>query len=163
MEREMFTVEEFMITDLYTLSPDDSLFIAQSLMMEKNVRHLPVVNEEKHLIGLLTHRDLLAAAESTLDEGEPEYTPHGRKKPITKLCNLSRNVSEVMTTKLKVVEPKVSLRDAAIHLQKFRHGCLPVVENEKLIGIITDSDFVTIAINLIEQFEDTEPYNDDDF
>lgn len=160
----MFTVDEFMITDLHTLSPDDTLYIAQKLMMEQNVRHLPVVDREQHLIGLITHRDLLAAAESIFDNvQQPEGTPQGRTQPITKVSNLSHQVSEVMTTKLKIVEPKTSLRSAAIYLQKYRHGCLPVVENEKLIGIITDSDFVTIAINLIEQAEEVEPYNDDDF
>lgn len=158
----MFTVDEFMITDLYTLSADDTLATAQNLMVKKNIRHLPVVDEEKHLVGLITHRDILAAAESILEDRKPDDIPHGRIQPSIKMCNLSRKVSEAMTTKLKVVEPKTSLRAAAVYLQKFNHGCLPVMENDKLIGIITDSDFVAIAINLIEQIEDVEPYCDDD-
>lgn len=155
----MFTVEEFMSTDLYTLSVDDTLAIAQNIMVKKHVRHLPVVDEENHLLGLITHRDILAAAESILEGCQPDEIPHGRNKS----SHLSRKVSEAMTTKVKVVESKTNLRAAALYLQKFRHGCLPVVENEKLTGIITDSDFVTIAINLLEQAEEIEPYSDDDF
>ena len=51
----------------------------------------------------------------------------------------------------------MNLRQAALRLQEYRYGCLPVVAKGKLIGIITDSDFVAVAINLLEQLEDTEP------
>ena len=64
----MFTIDEFMTPDVYTLGPDDTLYNAQSLMIEKNVHHLPVVDEQNHLVGLITHRDMLAAAESILKE-----------------------------------------------------------------------------------------------
>ncbi len=159
----MITIDEFMTRDVYTLGPDDTLYNAQSLMIEKNVHHLPVLDEQNHLVGLITHRDLLAAAESILNEtDEPEVPAHDRKQPITEVRKLSRKISEVMTTKLSVIDPKASLRGAAMHLQKFNRGCLPVVVNDKLVGIITNNDFVTIAINLIEQLEEVEPSSDDD-
>lgn len=159
----MITVDEFMTQEVYTLSPDDTLYNAQRLMIEKDIHHLPVLDEQNHLVGLITHRDLLAAAESILNEaGEPKAPSRGRKQPISEVRKLSRKISEVMTTKLTVVDPKASLRGAAMHLQKFSRGCLPVVDNDKLVGIITDNDFVTIAINLIEQLEEVEPYSDDD-
>ena len=50
-----------------------------------------------------------------------------------------------------------SLRQAALFLERHKIGCLPVVTNGKLKGIITDTDFVGVAINLLEQIEDTEP------
>lgn len=158
----MITVNEFMVTDLYTLSPDDTLLMAQNMMVTHNIRHLPVVNDNQQLVGLFTHRDLLAAAESSLDN-LGESGSRSRQQPINKDCYLSQKVSVVMTDKLKVVEPGTSLRAAAMHLRKHRHGCLPVVENDQLVGIITDSDFVTIAINLIEQVEEAESFDDGDF
>lgn len=160
----MITIDEFMTRDVFTLSPDDTLYNAQTLMVEHNIRHLPVVDDNNKLVGLVTHRDLLAAAESTLSEpDEPAVDHPDRQQPIAEVRKLSHKVSEVMTTKLSVIDPKSSLRGAAMHLQKFRHGCLPVVENDRLVGIITDSDFVIIAMNLIEQLEDVEPLGEDDF
>jgi CBS domain-containing protein len=62
-----------------------------------------------------------------------------------------------MTTDLSVVHEQMNLREAALRLQAHRYGCLPVVSRGKLIGIITDSDFVAVAINLLEQLELTDP------
>jgi CBS domain-containing protein len=62
-----------------------------------------------------------------------------------------------MTTDLSVVHEQMNLREAALRLQAHRYGCLPVVSRGKLIGIITDSDFVAVAINLLEQLDLTEP------
>jgi CBS domain-containing membrane protein len=62
-----------------------------------------------------------------------------------------------MVTKVATVDESASLRQAALFLEKHRIGCLPVVSEEKLVGIITDTDFVGVAINLLEQLEEFEP------
>jgi CBS domain-containing protein len=54
-------------------------------------------------------------------------------------------------------EPRAGLKESALYMQKHKVGCLPVVHNKQLVGIITDSDFVAIAINLLELQEDSEP------
>jgi CBS domain-containing protein len=59
------------------------------------------------------------------------------------------------------VDPHASLKDAAIYMQKHKIGCLPVVEKKRLVGIITDADFVSIAINLLEIQEEIDPIADD--
>jgi CBS domain-containing protein len=62
-----------------------------------------------------------------------------------------------MTEDILTTHPKDSLRAAGLTLQKHKYGCLPVIENGSLVGIITDSDYVGVAINLIEEhdaFED---------
>ncbi|MDH3338783.1 MAG: CBS domain-containing protein, partial [Gammaproteobacteria bacterium] len=66
-------------------------------------------------------------------------------------------VKDVMVTDLATVDEHASLRQAALFLEKHKIGCLPVVTDGKLRGIITDTDFVGVAINLLEQIEDTEP------
>ena len=66
-------------------------------------------------------------------------------------------VKDVMVTDLAIVDPLASLRQAALFLEKHNIGCLPVVTDGKLLGIITDTDFVAVAINLLEQMESTEP------
>jgi CBS domain-containing protein len=70
-------------------------------------------------------------------------------------------VKDVMVTDVATVEREASLRSAALFLEKHRIGCLPVVEDDKLCGIITDTDFVAVAINLLEQLEASEPVSED--
>ena len=66
-----------------------------------------------------------------------------------------------MVTDLATVDRNASLRQAALFLEKHRIGCLPVTSKGKLRGIITDTDFVGVAINLLEQIEETEPVDED--
>ena len=55
------------------------------------------------------------------------------------------------------VSPQAGLKESAMHMQKHKVGCLPVVEKGQLVGIITDSDFVAIAINILELQDEMEP------
>jgi CBS domain-containing protein len=66
-----------------------------------------------------------------------------------------------MVTEVATVDRNASLRQAALFLEKHRIGCLPVIDEGKLCGIITETDFVAVAINLLEQLEDSEPVDDD--
>jgi CBS domain-containing protein len=66
-----------------------------------------------------------------------------------------------MVTEVATVDEHASLRQAALFLEKHGIGCLPVVTGDKLRGIITDTDFVGVAINLLELLEETEPVDDD--
>ncbi len=143
----MFKVIDIMTTDIYTLAPDDSLQDARKLMAEHNVHHIPVVAEDQRLEGLLSQRDVLAGVDSIL-------LPHTEEAEAIE----SRiAISSVMTLDPTTTDEHASLRGAALHMQRHRIGCLPVVRDGILIGIITDSDFVTVAINLMEQLEMVEP------
>jgi CBS domain-containing protein len=62
-----------------------------------------------------------------------------------------------MHSNIMTVEPRAGLKESALYMQKHKVGCLPVVKNKQLVGIITDSDFVAIAINLLELQEEVEP------
>ena len=66
-----------------------------------------------------------------------------------------------MVTKVATVRENATLRQAALFLEKHRIGCLPVVTDGKLVGIITDTDFVGVAINLLEQIEELEPIEEE--
>lgn len=153
MEKEnlVITVEEIMTTELFTLKENDSLFRARCLMTEEKIRHLPVLNAREQFVGILTHRDVLASTVSILaDVSSKELEEMESAIPI----------KEIMTTNLVVAELDTSLLDAAKHLKKYKYGCLPVVANDKLMGIITETDFVELAINLLEQMAMTEPVED---
>jgi CBS domain-containing protein len=66
-----------------------------------------------------------------------------------------------MVAEVATVDINASLRHAALFLEKRKIGCLPVMDDQKLVGIITDTDFVAVAINLLEQLEDSEPPDED--
>ena len=143
----MFTIDEVMTTELITISPSMNLAEARTLMQENRIHHLPVVNEHNDLVGLLTLTDVLAATDSRLRDEASRI--HAR----------DIHVRDVMVNDVITVDARASLRQAALFIEKHKIGCLPVVRDRKLMGIITDTDFVAVAINLLEQMEDSE---DDD-
>lgn len=146
----MITVADVMTTQPYTLRETDVIDTARKLMAANNIRHIPIVSEAGVLLGLVTQRDLLAASISELVD------VHEAAREAFETTTLA----QIMTTELSVVSEKMNLREAALRLQSHKYGCLPVVSKGKLIGIITDSDFVAVAINLLEQLELTEPLDE---
>ncbi len=145
----MFTIEAIMTTDLVTIPPTASLAEARSLMHEHRIHHIPVVDDEDSLVGLITLTDVLAATDSRLRDSDSRIH-------ATDIC-----LAEVMVEEVITVDTRASLRTAALFIEKHKIGCLPVVDDGKLIGIITDTDFVAVAINLLEQLEETEPDDED--
>ncbi len=145
----MFTIEAVMSTELKTIAPSASLAEARDLMREHRIHHLPVTEDGQELVGLLTLTDVLRATDSILRDREE------------RLHAADIKVAEVMTTDIATVSIDAGIRQAALFLEKYRIGCLPVVDGENLVGIITDTDFVAVAINLLEQMEESEPTSDD--
>jgi CBS domain-containing protein len=115
-------------------------------MEEHDIRHIPVVDVDGVLLGVVTQRDVLSAQESSL-QGISEENSH----------TLTTSLNEAMRKNVMTVAPQAGLKESAYYMQKHKVGCLPVVAHHKLVGIITDSDFVTIAIHLLELQENTEP------
>lgn len=140
----MISIDEIMTPKPYTLKSSDNIYDARLLMKEKHIRHIPIVNDSEELVGLISQSDLLAASESTLQARNDTEREELEKQHL---------VGEAMTTGLATIDEQDNLRAAAMHLLKNKHGCLPVTRNGKLCGIITDSDFVTVAVNLMELLE----------
>lgn len=116
-------VADVMTPDPATLSPAQKLHRAWEEMRVGRFRHLPVLDRRARLVGIVTHRDLLAT------QGDVE-----------------RRVAEVMQTDVKCVETQTAAHEAAYLLLRHSIGCVPVVDSgERLLGIVTESDFVRIA------------------
>ena len=148
----MLVVKDIMTTTLYTLKATDRIDTARRLMAERAVRHIPIVDDQGHLVGLVSQRDVLAASMSMLahlNEAERQA------------FNASTPLQSMMTRAPSVVPETMSLREAALFMQNHKYGCLPVVRQGQLVGIITDSDFVAVAINLLEQLELIEPIDEE--
>ena len=145
----MFTIDAIMSTTLITIHPKASLAEARALMQENRIHHLPVLDAKGDLAGLITLSNLLAATDSVL------------RDPDSRIHASDILVEDVMVTDLATVDRNASLRQAALFLEKHRIGCLPVTSKGKLRGIITDTDFVGVAINLLELIEETEPVDEE--
>lgn len=137
----MMKIDEIMTTDLITIPPGENLETARSLMHDNQIHHLPVVEGDAKLVGLLTLTNVLAATDSILRDEDNRM----RAKDI--------EVRDIMVRDLATVDERASLRQAALFLEKHKIGCLPVVTDKRLRGIVTDTDFVAVAINLLEQME----------
>lgn len=146
----MFNVAELMTTELHTLSPDDSLSRARQVMLEKSIRHIPIVDSNSTLLGILTHRDLLAAKATDAHQNQTSDDWQN-----------TAAIANHMIAKVNTIDENMSMRGAALQMQQQKIGCLPVIRNNELVGIVTDSDFVGLAINLLEQLEEVQPIEDD--
>lgn len=146
-DKKMITIEEFMTSEPYTLRETDSINDAWEIMIGRHIRHIPIIDDENHVQGLITQRDVLAATEPGAIR-EAKSASHKLKSDVT--------LAEIMIRDVKVIHKEDSLRQAALYLQSHKFGCLPVISDGSLVGIITDSDFIDIAINLLEQAEITE-------
>ena len=116
-----------------TINPNASFFEARNLIQEKGVRHLPVVDENNGLLGIVTESDIRKAGPSDVDMLSIKEVPY-------LLRNLK--VSGFMTPKEKLVTitPDTLIEEAAQLMHDHKIGCLPVVEGEKLYGIFTETD-----------------------
>ncbi|WP_413110891.1 CBS domain-containing protein [Thaumasiovibrio sp. DFM-14] len=147
----MFTVADMMTPNPHTLSTHHTLSDANQLMERAEIRHIPIVDEQQQLCAILSQRDILAAQHSHLIESGDQRQLL-QQTPLLKVAKM----------KYMSVNSQASLKEAALYMQQHRIGCLPVVDNDQLLGIITDTDFVAIAINLLEIQEENEPMKYDD-
>lgn len=146
----MIKIEDMMTRNPHSLLRSHSLSDAKHLMEEHEIRHIPVVDTDNRLLGVVTQRDVLAAQESNLQKNS-DSDSHTLDTPL----------DIAMRKNVMTVDPHAGLKESATYMQKHKVGCLPVVLEGKLVGIITDSDFVTIAIHLLELQEEVEPDADD--
>ncbi len=130
-------VKDLMTTDLFTLYTDDSLKIAEEIMGWRNIRHIPIINYEDEIVGLVTHRDILKYSISTLA---------GISQNERDNLNSSIKMGNIMSTNMITVPENTPLFTAAKIIANKKIGCLPIVHGAKLVGIITEADFVQYFI-----------------
>lgn len=128
------TVEQFMSKDFFTVRPEDVIDLAASLMNWKSAKHIPVEDDKGNLVGIITHTDLL------------KIFPTDQKKKNKEVI-----VSDIMTEKIITVAPNTPTLDALNLMRKNAVGCLPVVKNKKLVGLLTSQDFLSVSTKLFEE------------
>ncbi len=140
----MLKVKDIMTTDIFTLKETDNLALARSVMNLARIRHIPIVAEDMRFMGLLTHRDILGATVSKLAELDSQTQEE---------LDMGIPVMEIMNPRVKTISGNDSLKDAAKILLEHKFGCLPVVENGILVGIITEADFLNLTISLLDALQ----------
>lgn len=130
-------VEEFMETDLFTVQQDDLIDLVTELMDWRKIRHMPVEDTKGKLSGLVTSRMMLRY----YADGKRF---HGKEATVVK---------DIMITDPVTIGPKAKIVEAMRTMRTNGIGCLPVVAEGELIGIITEMDFVRISGRLIERLE----------
>jgi CBS domain-containing membrane protein len=128
-------VSDLMSAVVETLRVGDTLETAAFQMKAGRIRHLPVVDGDETLIGLITHRAILGAWVSHGDPNAERVGRVARDVPVEAL--MERNVL--------TVTPDTTAALAAALLESSRFGCLPVIDHHKLVGIISEADFLTFA------------------
>jgi CBS domain-containing membrane protein len=140
MPTELKTVDDVMTRKLVTVAEHDLLAEAEQAMLRLRVRHLPVVDRSGNLVGLISHGDLLHAASTPLSDREAD-----RNAIISGV-----QVGKVMQRELLTVQPSDLLIEAGKLMWDSKVSCLPVVDPYgALLGIITEADFIRIAVELL--------------
>jgi CBS domain-containing protein/gamma-glutamyl:cysteine ligase YbdK (ATP-grasp superfamily) len=128
-------VGQFMTTDLFTVHPEDVVDLAASLMDWRHIRHVPVEDNEGRLVGLVSHRSLLRLVGLGMKGAE--------RQPVA--------VKDIMKKEPVTVTPGTATLEAIELMRQRRVGCLPVVEEGRLVGIITERDLIRVAAMLFEK------------
>ena len=129
------TVGQFMSTDLFTLRPDDLVDLAASVMDWRHIRHVPVEDDNGALVGLVTHRGLLRLMGSR--------SAGNGKHPLT--------VREIMKTNPTSVTSTTPSLNAIEIMRTAKIGCLPVVDDGQLVGIVTSYDFLNATARIFKK------------
>lgn len=136
----MLRVRDCMTQDVTTLGPHDSAAEAWALCRRLKIRHIPVVEEGNRLLGLVSDRDLRDVSPA-MGGG---FAPSDRQDALGRVA-----LESVMTRDLEVAHPLDTIDHAARRIYDLRIGCLPVVADGELAGIITSSDMMRTLTGLI--------------
>lgn len=133
-EKHFGQIEQFMTTDIITTHADEAVELVANLMQWKKIRHVPVEDNEHRLIGIVSQSGIVRlVAERTTELG---------KGPIA--------VREIMSTDIVSVTPETATLEAIGLMRQHGIGCLPVLKDGRLVGIVTEHDFLIIAGQLLE-------------
>jgi CBS domain-containing protein len=129
-----------MTNDPFTLEPEDSLMKAVELMRLRGVRRAPIVLAGM-LVGLLVEGDLKRAEPSTLSDSQDNFIKVMEETPV----------SRIMIQNPVTISPDAPLLEAAETLHTTKYGALPVVEDGKVIGILTDNDLIRTLVEVLRK------------
>jgi acetoin utilization protein AcuB len=139
--RHKTEVQDWMAENPVTVAPDATLAQAYDLMLEREVRRLPVVDRE--LVGIITASDILREAPVLSEEADTE----------TRLLLSEKRVRDAMAYDPVTINPSATIQEAAERMLEYQVSGLPVVRNGNVVGMITESDIFRLVV---ESWSETE-------
>jgi len=136
-EPSSLIVEEFMTTDLFTVQKDDILEFLANLIDWRRIQYVPVEDDKKHLVGLVTMRMLFNEYSKAVNHDE----------------DVVKSVEDIMIENPITIHPEASIMEAMEIMDSQKIGCLPVVKNNRLVGIITEQNYMKITARLLKVLE----------
>jgi CBS domain-containing membrane protein len=137
MTAKTLLVRDLMTRDVATLHRNETLVVADDVMRLGRIRHLPVVDSDGDLVGIVSQRDLFHSGLLRA----LGYGLHAKQQALQLL-----ELKEAMKTEVVTIGPEAPLKEAATLMLERKIGCLVVVEGKKIVGILTESDFVKLAL-----------------
>ncbi len=134
-ERNYLLVNQYMTTDVYTVHEAELVDLVACLMDWAHIRHVPVEDDDGNFVGLVGYRSLLRI----LAQGQAEHS------------ETTVPVKQIMTKHPKTITPDTRTLDAIRLMRREQVACLPVVKDNKLMGIITERDFMSVAADLLDE------------
>ena len=131
VQKAKVRVEDIMTRNLFTVRPEDLVDLATSMMEWKHVRHVPVESANGELVGLLSTRELLHLQDRRSDQ-----------PPLS--------VADIMQTEPLTISADAPLGDAFTQMLESEMGCLLVVNDRQLLGIVTERDLLEAAVDLLQ-------------
>jgi acetoin utilization protein AcuB len=128
-------IEEIMISDVCTLEKENTIEDAIQLMREKRIKHIPIVDGENHLVGIVTDRDI--------KECTPSIFYCEEHKEV-----LNKQLESVMKTEVITGHPLDFVEEVAAIFYESRIGCLPIIKDKRLVGIVTQTDLLHTLVEL---------------
>jgi acetoin utilization protein AcuB len=128
-------VEEIMKTDVAYLSPSDTISKAILLMASKKIRHIPIVNEQHHVVGLITDRDIKDATPSI-------FRAHENKE------DLEKPILSIMKENVITGHPLDFVEEIAALFYEHKISCMPIINDGRLVGIVTETDLLHTLVEL---------------
>lgn len=129
-------IEEIMTTKIITVCLEDTILKASQLMHHHKVRHLPVIDKDGHLLGIISDRDIRDATPSI-------FTLSIEAKDV-----LQKPVKSIMKTNVITGHPLDFVEEIGAVFYENRLSCLPIVKEKKLVGIITETDLLHTLVEL---------------
>ena len=129
-------VEEVMKHEVWTLSPKDTIQKAIQLMDEKNIRHIPIADENGCIAGIISDRDI------------KETLPSNLEFPNNYSQILEYQLEEIMVTDVITAHPLDFVEEVASLFYENQISCIPIVSNKKIVGIVTETDILYTFLQL---------------
>jgi len=128
-------VERIMTSPVFTLTPENTIEDAMDMMSRHSFRHIPIVNEDEKLTGIISDRDIKLTLPSVLSDDDPEFS-------------LKVPVSRIMRKRVTYCHPLDFVEEIAMDFYHYSIGAMPVVSSSRIVGIITQKDMLNTFLEL---------------